>query len=177
MKDFKKSGGFGGSRGGDRGGRRDFGGRPSFGGNRGGDRGPRRDFGDRPQMHKATCSECAKMCEVPFRPTGEKPIYCSDCFGSKKGANDYGNKRDFAPRQSFNKPEARDNRIDDLKQDIEFMNVKLDRMMRAIESLRIAVPVTKEIAKPIDTTELKKALKKATPKKATKKVVKKAGKK
>ena len=32
------------------------------------DRRPRRDFGPR-EMHKATCSECGKECEVPFKPT------------------------------------------------------------------------------------------------------------
>lgn len=201
MKDFKKSGGFGGSRGGDRGGdrgpRRDFGGRPSFGGksggfggNRGGgDRGPRRDFGDRPQMHQATCSECAKMCEVPFRPTGEKPVYCSECFGGKKEggfrdnrSDDRGSRREFSPRPSFNKPEGgNDNkRIDELKKDIEFLNVKLDRILRAIENTKSSQPVEKkEMAKPVVVAELKKAIKKAAPakKEAPKKAAKKAAKK
>ncbi|MDO8618584.1 MAG: hypothetical protein Q7R49_01410 [Candidatus Daviesbacteria bacterium] len=38
------------------------------------------------QMFKATCADCGKECEVPFRPTGEKPVFCSNCFGSKKNA-------------------------------------------------------------------------------------------
>ncbi|MEK6927514.1 MAG: CxxC-x17-CxxC domain-containing protein [Nanoarchaeota archaeon] len=56
------------------GGDRNSGGR-SFGGNRG----PRRDFGPR-EMHKATCAECKQECEVPFKPTEGKPVYCRDCF-------------------------------------------------------------------------------------------------
>ena len=37
---------------------------------------------ERPQMYEAVCNDCGKRCEVPFRPTGDKPIYCSQCFGS-----------------------------------------------------------------------------------------------
>ena len=47
-------------------------------------RGPRRDFGPR-EMHKATCSECGKECEVPFKPTEGRPIYCKDYFAKKRG--------------------------------------------------------------------------------------------
>lgn len=46
------------------------------GGNRGGrmsDRGER-------QMFTTTCSSCGKPAEVPFRPSGDKPVYCRDCF-------------------------------------------------------------------------------------------------
>ncbi len=39
-------------------------------------RGPR----DRNQMHDAVCAACGKDCEIPFRPTGDKPVYCSSCF-------------------------------------------------------------------------------------------------
>ena len=61
------------SRGGSGSGR--FGGR---GGGRGGfDRRPR-------EMHKATCGDCGKECEVPFEPKQDKPVYCSECFQSHK---------------------------------------------------------------------------------------------
>ncbi len=42
------------------------------------DRGPR-------EMFTATCSNCGKDAEVPFRPTSGKPVYCSDCFRSMRG--------------------------------------------------------------------------------------------
>ncbi|MFZ3054551.1 MAG: CxxC-x17-CxxC domain-containing protein [Minisyncoccales bacterium] len=42
---------------------------------------------ERPQMHEAVCSDCGKRCEVPFRPTGDKPVYCSQCFTSHGGAS------------------------------------------------------------------------------------------
>jgi len=34
----------------------------------------------KPEMYDAICSECGKKCQVPFKPTGSKPIYCSKCF-------------------------------------------------------------------------------------------------
>jgi len=41
----------------------------------------RRD-NNRPQreMHAVTCSECGKQTEVPFRPSGDRPVYCRECF-------------------------------------------------------------------------------------------------
>lgn len=48
----------------------------------------KRPFGnrnrERPQMHEAICSDCGKKCEVPFKPTGDKPVYCSQCFSSHR---------------------------------------------------------------------------------------------
>jgi CxxC-x17-CxxC domain-containing protein len=43
-------------------------------------RGPR-SFGPR-EMHKATCSKCKKECEVPFKPTEGKPVYCKECYAT-----------------------------------------------------------------------------------------------
>ncbi len=39
-------------------------------------------FGSRPprEMHAVVCAECGKDTEVPFKPTGDRPVYCSDCF-------------------------------------------------------------------------------------------------
>ncbi|OIO07019.1 hypothetical protein AUJ35_02955 [Candidatus Falkowbacteria bacterium CG1_02_41_21] len=61
-----------------------FSGKKRFGGDRGFGQG---DRSERPTMHRATCAECGKSCEVPFRPSGDKPVFCSDCFGRKEGGN------------------------------------------------------------------------------------------
>jgi len=54
------------------------------GGSRGGDRGGfRGNFGPK-EMHKATCSECGNECEVPFKPTEGKPVFCKECFMKHK---------------------------------------------------------------------------------------------
>ena len=46
-------------------------------------KGPRRDFGPR-KMHKAVCAECGKECEVPFKPSGDRPVYCKECFRKRR---------------------------------------------------------------------------------------------
>lgn len=46
------------------------------GSDRGYDRGPR-------EMFSATCASCGREAQVPFRPNGTKPVYCSDCFRSR----------------------------------------------------------------------------------------------
>ena len=61
------------------------GGGGGYGGGGGGgyrDRGPR-------EMFSATCSNCGKEAQVPFRPTSGKPVYCSDCFRSQRGGSAY----------------------------------------------------------------------------------------
>ena len=48
-------------------------------------RGPRRSFDRRPrEMHKATCAECGKECEVPFKPTEGRDVFCQDCFRKQR---------------------------------------------------------------------------------------------
>ncbi|MGH9562524.1 MAG: CxxC-x17-CxxC domain-containing protein [Terracidiphilus sp.] len=32
-----------------------------------------------------TCSGCGKQTTVPFEPRGDRPVYCQDCFRSRKG--------------------------------------------------------------------------------------------
>ncbi len=62
--------------------RGDFGGGSSRGMGGGGSRigyssGPR-------EMYTATCSSCGREARVPFRPSGSKPVYCSDCFSARR---------------------------------------------------------------------------------------------
>lgn len=80
----------------------------------------RRDFNDRPsrgpvEMHKAICDNCGKECEVPFRPTSGKPIFCSNCFEQKNSGSDSrrdegrfsgrSESRDWNPRRSSDERE------------------------------------------------------------------------
>ncbi len=59
--------------------------RGGFGGNRGGNRGGGGGFNRGPrEMHKAVCAECKQECEVPFKPSGDRPVYCRDCFQKHK---------------------------------------------------------------------------------------------
>ena len=33
---------------------------------------------------KVICSDCRKECEVPFKPSGDRPVYCKECFAKRK---------------------------------------------------------------------------------------------
>jgi CxxC-x17-CxxC domain-containing protein len=35
-------------------------------------------------MHTAICADCKKECTIPFKPSGDRPIYCQDCFSRRK---------------------------------------------------------------------------------------------
>ena len=37
-------------------------------------------------MFSAVCADCGDECKVPFRPTSDKPVFCSNCFGGKKNS-------------------------------------------------------------------------------------------
>ena len=38
------------------------------------------------EMHVVTCSNCGNEAKVPFVPRGDRPVYCSDCFGQQRAA-------------------------------------------------------------------------------------------
>ncbi len=40
--------------------------------------------GGQREMHPAVCAQCGIDTTVPFRPTGDKPVYCSDCFSQMR---------------------------------------------------------------------------------------------
>jgi len=61
------------------------GGSYSSGGGYGASGGGYRDRGPR-EMFSATCSNCGREAQVPFRPTSGKPVYCSDCFRQQRGS-------------------------------------------------------------------------------------------
>jgi CxxC-x17-CxxC domain-containing protein len=51
--------------------------RGGYGGGSSYDRGPR-------EMFDAICSNCNKATQVPFRPTQGKPVYCNECFATRR---------------------------------------------------------------------------------------------
>ena len=113
-----------------------------------------RDSGRR-EMHKAVCDKCGKDCEVPFKPTGGKPIYCSSCFEAKGGGSS-GRSRQDSGGSAYQKP---DNTNKQLLEQVSLLNVKLDRILKTLE-----VHVQKQ-----GKVETKTKKKKEAPKKAVKK--------
>lgn len=50
-------------------------------------------------LHKAVCADCKKDCEIPFKPTGERPVYCKECFSKRKSAP-----KPVSQNQNFQRP-------------------------------------------------------------------------
>ena len=50
--------------------------------NRGGGGG--HSHGSDRQMHDVVCAECNRPTQVPFKPSNDRPVYCRDCFSSKR---------------------------------------------------------------------------------------------
>ncbi len=75
------------------------------------------------QMHDVTCDKCGKECQVPFRPTGDKPVLCNDCFRKNDGS---GNKSGSASGSSGMFSEQFDK-----------INKKLDKIIAILETLEI----------------------------------------
>ena len=38
------------------------------------------------QLYSVKCANCGTQTQVPFKPTGDRPVYCRDCYMQKKGA-------------------------------------------------------------------------------------------
>jgi len=32
------------------------------------------------QLYDVKCSKCGKQTQVPFKPSGDRPVYCRDCY-------------------------------------------------------------------------------------------------
>ncbi len=63
---------------------------------------------DRGEMTKVVCDKCGKNCEVPFKPTPGKPVYCDECFGKNGSSNGSNNQ-------------------------LEEINKKLDKILKLLE--------------------------------------------
>ena len=159
-----------GGRGGDR--------RGGGGFNRGGDRGGRgggfnRDRGERPTMHKAVCDTCHKDCEVPFRPTGNKPIFCSDCFSKQGGGGDRprfgGGDRDRKPR--FESGGGSSDNSKDILKGIKTLNYKMDELIKALGHNTPSEKTTEPEATPRKASNKKVAKKKSSKKLSGPKIV------
>lgn len=82
------------------------------------------DRGSRPvSMHSATCGSCGKDCEVPFRPTGDRPVYCKNCFDGKEH---------MASRTS--RSTARENGGDDVKKQLDAISSKLEKILSLLQN-------------------------------------------
>jgi CxxC-x17-CxxC domain-containing protein len=126
-----------------------------------------RDGREDKRMFDAVCSNCGKNCQVPFKPTGNKPVYCDDCFGKM------GNRSARRPcnRSRFSGDKHRE---DQYKAHFESVNAKLDKILSLLQPAPAPkpVPATGEIMEiteaPVEKIE-KTEVKSTKPKKLAKK--------
>ena len=169
-----------------------------------GSRGDNRRFGDRDsgrplRMHKAICSECGKECELPFKPTGDKPVFCSNCFGNKANSNrssgrdfeksnfqekrmysaictECGNKCEVPFRPTGGKPiycrncfRKGDNtggkNVEKFKEQFELLNAKLDNILKLLTPI-VSTDVAREqkVTRKTEVPKPKKVAKQQTKK-------------
>lgn len=124
----------------------------------GGSSGARGGDGTRPDLHRATCNECGNSCEVPFKPNGSKPIYCSNCFRKEGNSGDsrpsfgdkpsygakppygekspyekrsYGDKPAYGDKRSFGSSECKCKNVDE---QFAALNAKIDALTKALST-------------------------------------------
>ena len=120
------------------GGGRSFGRRDSGGG---------RSF-DRPrEMTKVTCSNCGKETEVPFKPTGDRPVYCRECFAKMGGPEP---RRSFDRNDSrppFRRPEENRSQAPNNNAQLDAINSKLDQLIKLLTPSQSSGQAPKEEVK------------------------------
>ncbi len=147
--------------------------------------------GDQKEFFSATCSTCGKSCEVPFRPSAGKPVYCKDCFANtdnRSGQSDKGysdkrkdfsreKRREDAPRREFS-PAKPDLATEDIKRQLAILESKLNRVLElinppqpkvakvSIDRVEADIPESEPaIPQKVRKPKTVKAVKKAAPKK------------
>lgn len=182
-------------------GKQKHGGGKKYGGDKkfeGGQQRTDRTTGPSAELFSATCSDCHAKCEVPFRPSHDKPVYCTTCFGVKKNANEpRGSKNDgdrqgkgsYSNQQHEHKNKSSehhsshrgsksgrgDDSIADLKRQITVLDVKLNRILDLINppmpSKKIPLPIKEKVVVKVASKKVKKTTVKVAAKKVAKKVV------
>ncbi|HPV70904.1 MAG TPA: hypothetical protein PKY08_03380 [Candidatus Magasanikbacteria bacterium] len=145
----RRGGGFRGGRG--------FGGGRKFGGSA--------PFGGRQSMFQAVCGKCQKECEVPFKPTDDRPVLCNECFreqGQGRGERSDRPRQDFG-RSNFGEEQkqriASSQNIEQFRGQFEVLNVKLDKILKMLAPNPVISTVEEKVEKePVVKTRKTKAV-------------------
>ena len=92
------------------------------------------------ELTEVICDKCGRKCDVPFKPTGGKPIYCRTCFRenslseSKDSSKSFSKKRfdDNFESKTSNRFESRGQSSPDAEE-LQKINRKLDKIMKALK--------------------------------------------
>lgn len=124
----------------------------------------KKQFGGPKQLFSAICADCRKPCQVPFRPSGDKPIYCKDCFMKRKektagdtwrpeapqGGSPNQNSAPVKPQQSSGGVQ-----LVDLKRQMDVMSGKLDMLLQKLGG--VGPKEKKSVVKKTPVKKVKKA--------------------
>jgi CxxC-x17-CxxC domain-containing protein len=108
--------------------------RPAFG------RSSNKDSGF--ELHEVTCDKCGMKCDIPFKPTNNKPVYCRSCFRKNEGLESIagpdrfesrGRDREFKPRFEEFKSTNTTSNASPPSEDLDKINRKLDKIMKALK--------------------------------------------
>jgi CxxC-x17-CxxC domain-containing protein len=115
-------------------------------------------YGASKKVFEAVCGNCGDNCLVPFRPFPGKPVFCKKCFAKDDKAVNHIVKTDNSSNKN----------IEQLKSQIEMLNIKLDRILRMLTPETDRIEDEDEGDMDAEEVELekmkKKVLKKASPK-------------
>ncbi|MBU3907473.1 MAG: hypothetical protein KKA64_04465 [Nanoarchaeota archaeon] len=75
------------------------------------------------EMHEVTCDKCGKQCKVPFKPTGDKPVFCSGCF-RKDGDSSFSH----SPRSNYSSSGISQEQYKEI-------NIKLDKILGILKMI------------------------------------------
>lgn len=98
--------------------------------------------GVKPTLFKVNCTECGTPCQVPFKPTGDRPVLCRECFTGSDSAP----KKSKFERPSYERPtfdrsarpapgDRRPGGPDPVKAELDKINAKLDRILTILDDM------------------------------------------
>jgi CxxC-x17-CxxC domain-containing protein len=133
-------------------------------------------------LHDAVCAECGNDCKVPFFPTGERPVYCSDCFEKRDSGDDRAraprrsnfDRPNFSEKRNYSAPAASNRNQEDDSKKFDLLNAKLDKVLKTLNFMinkdKDAEPTETETSLPAMVSALENELIiEASPKAKTKK--------
>ncbi|MFA6024347.1 MAG: CxxC-x17-CxxC domain-containing protein [Candidatus Gracilibacteria bacterium] len=85
------------------------------------DRSDRQDRSEK-RLYSATCSSCQSDCEVPFKPTFGRPVYCHRCMGAQN-----------SPMAQASTPASTGSGFKISEEQFKTLNAKMDKILRILE--------------------------------------------
>lgn len=108
-----------------------------------------RSFGrgrsDDRQMYEAVCSSCGDTCQIPFRPSPGRDVFCSRCFEKNEGGESRSGEHKSFDKPRFSRDDNRHS-TPNYSAQFEALNAKMDKI------LSLLAPTV------VDTTPLESAI-------------------